>query len=103
METILLRFVPMRRLTALAVAASLTGCMNLTLSQAIDDPGPHDSPLTVLTLGTLGDAAVAATAAGTHASSSDTLAFEDVIVYYAAPLLVADLIVTLIRLKNYRT
>jgi hypothetical protein len=92
----------MRRLAALAAAASLAGCMNVALSQAIEDPGPHDSPMSVMFLGALGDGAVAAAGAGLHAASSEEQAFEDVILYYAAPLLAVDLVVTLIRLKNYR-
>jgi type IV pilus biogenesis protein CpaD/CtpE len=85
-----------------ALALALSGCMNITLSQAIDDPGPHDSPITIIGVGALGDAAVAAGAAATHASASDTLAFEDVIVYYALPLFALDLLVTIIRIDKYR-
>jgi hypothetical protein len=89
-----------RHLAALLAAASVTGCMNIALSQAREDPGPHDSPMSVVFLGSVGDAAIAAAAAGTHASSYEDVAFEDVIFFYAAPLFVADLIVTIIRLRN---
>ncbi|HUQ02174.1 MAG TPA: hypothetical protein VM261_06730 [Kofleriaceae bacterium] len=90
------------RLWVAFAALALAGCMNITLSQAIEDPGPHDSPITIIGVGALGDSAIAAAAAATHASSSDTLAFEDVIVYYALPLFALDLLVTIIRIDKYK-
>ncbi len=92
----------MRRSSLVLAALALTGCMNITLSQAIEDPGPHDSPITIIGVGGLGDAAIAMGAAATHASASETLAFEDVIVYYALPLFALDLLVTIIRIDKYK-
>ena len=57
-----------------ALAVSLAGCMNLALSQAIEDPGPHDSPITIIGVGAIGDAAIAAAGAGAHAVSDESLA-----------------------------
>ncbi len=92
----------MRRFSALIAACTLTGCMNLTFSQMVEDPGPHDSPLAVVALGGIGDLGLAATAAAAHAESSEELAFQDVILYYALPLVAVDLLVAIIRIDRYR-
>ena len=92
----------MQALSSLVVAVTLAGCMNLTFSQMVDDPGPHDSPLTVVALGGVGDLALAAAGAGLHAASDEDLAFEETIIFYALPLLAIDLFVAIVRIDNYR-
>jgi len=87
---------------SLLVAATLAGCMNLTFSQMIQDPGPHDSTITVIALGGLGDLALAATGAGAHASSDDARSFPELLPFYALPLLAVDLLVAVIRIDKYK-
>ncbi len=92
----------MRWLRSLGLAVTLSGCMNLTFSQMVQDPGPHDSPAAVVALGGLGDLVLAAGGAGVHAASDDELGFQELIIFYALPLIVIDLFVAVIRIDKYR-
>ncbi len=83
--------------------------MNWTFNTTVKNPGPHDSPMTIMMLGGFGDILVATGAAATHSATQDTATFDrwqegfkDVFLYYLAPIVAVDLLVVLIRINNLK-
>jgi hypothetical protein len=79
----------------LAVASS--GCMSIYYRKAKSDPGPHDSVLSVVTLGVAGDALTGGAAGGIHGYADDgTTDWTVFALAYGGALLVADILTLLI-------
>jgi hypothetical protein len=82
-------------LLTLAVASS--GCMSMYYRKAKQDPGPHDSVLSVVTIGAAGDALVGGIAGGIHGYADEgTTDWTVFALAYGGVLLVADVITLLI-------
>jgi hypothetical protein len=96
----------------LALVATLaTGCMNLAFNSVVNkpQPGAHDSPLSVVMIGGTGDLLISTGAAAAHATTQDissydafTDTFKDVFLFYALPIFAVDLVIVIIRIKNYK-